>query len=340
MIASMHFAGDTRIVDRDTQKAFSFVVPVVGALITLMSAVNTRLAGIAGSLAATLVIHVAGLAAVSAVILVKRERARPGQLPAWYYLGGFVGVGTVFASIYAFTVLGASLAVSLSLLGQTFFSLVVDATGILGRRKYPISVRSLPGIGLAIAGVAVISTAVLGRTEAAAAAESWLSNLPALLIALVAGVLPGLSFILNSELGRTKGIWRSTRANYVVGLATTLVIVAAVRPPVAGIVDAVHAVAAAGPVLALGGGFMGVVVVAAMNLVFPRISAFSATLLLFSGQALSGVVIDLVAEGAFDARKLIGTLALLLGLAVNALLSRKAASGAGAGGPGATRQGP
>jgi transporter family-2 protein len=308
-------------VGRDIQKAFSFVVPGVGALITLMSGVNARFAGIAGNLAATLVIHIAGLAAVSTVILVKRDKARPGQLPAWYYLGGFVGVGTVFASIYAFTVLGASLAVSLSLLGQTFFSLVVDATGLLGRRRYPLSVRSLPGIGLAIAGVAVISTAVLGRAEAAVAAESWLSNLPALIIALVSGILPGLSFILNSELGRTKGIWRSTRTNYVVGLATTLVIVAAVRPPLAEIVGAARAVVAAGPVLALGGGFMGVAVVAAMNVVFPRIPAFSATLLLFSGQAVGGVLIDLIAEGAFDARKLIGTLILLAGLAVNALLS-------------------
>jgi hypothetical protein len=49
MIASMHFAGDTRIVARDTQKAFSFVVPVVGALITLMSGVNTRLESPTGS---------------------------------------------------------------------------------------------------------------------------------------------------------------------------------------------------------------------------------------------------------------------------------------------------
>jgi transporter family-2 protein len=105
-----------------------------------------------------------------------------------------------------------------------------------------------------------------------------------------------------------------------VGLATTIVIVAAVRPPAA---DAARAVAAAGPFLALGGGLMGVAMVAATNLIFPRIPAFSATLLMFSGQALAGILIDFAAAGTFDLRKLLGTLILLAGLAINALLSRR-----------------
>jgi transporter family-2 protein len=295
------------------------LVPLIGALITLMSGVNSRLSGIAGNLVAVLVIHVVGLVAVSAVLLVKREEGRsreegaelvPGRrgLPLYYYLGGFVGVGTVFSSNYAFGALGASLAVALALLGQTLFSVAVDATGFMGRSKYPLSVRSLPGIGLAIAGVAIMGSGTAGSGSASAFA---------VLVALASGVLPGLTFILNSELGRRKGIMRSTRTNYLVGLATTLLIVAAVRPAAA---EAVHAVVTAGPFLALGGGLMGVAVVSAMNLIFPRMPAFSATLLLFSGQALTGVLIDIAAEGAFDVRKLVGTFVLLAGLSINGLL--------------------
>jgi bacterial/archaeal transporter family-2 protein len=272
-----------------------------------MNGVNSRFSGAVGNLVSTLVIHLVGLAAVSIVLLVKRERARPGRLPLYYYLGGFVGVGTVFSCNFAFAALGASLAVALALLGQTLFSVAVDATGFLGRRKYPLSARSLPGIALALSGVAVM-------------ASDWRSSAIAMLVALASGTLPGLSFILNSELGRRKGIFRSTRANYLVGLATTLAIVAAVRPPAA---DAVRAVAAAGPLLALGGGLMGVAMVAAANLIFPRVPAFSATLLMFSGQALAGVLIDYAVAGAFDARKLLGTILLLAGLAINSLLSRR-----------------
>ena len=300
------------------------LAPLVGALVTIMSGVNSRFAGIVGNLVAILVIHAAGLAAVSVALLVKREDARPGRLPFHYYLGGFVGVGTVFATIYSFTTLGASLAVALALLGQTLFSVAVDATGFLGRARYPVSARRLPGIGLAIVGVAIMGAAVIGHTGGGGVGGGdWRSGAPAMLIALASGVLPGLSFVLNSELGRRKGLLRSTRVNYIMGLATTLVIIAAVRPSA---VQAAHAVAAAGPFLALGGGFIGVAVVSATSFIFPRMPAFSATLLLFSGQALCGVVIDAVAEGSFDVRKLVGTLLLLAGLAVNAMLTRRVAA--------------
>jgi transporter family-2 protein len=311
---------------REASFPYGALAPLVGAVITLMSSVNSRFSAIVGNLVATAVIHAAGLAAVSAVLLVKREKARPGRLPLYYYLGGFIGVGTVFSSIYAFTVLGAALAVALALLGQTLCSIVVDASGFLGRPRYPLSVRRLPGIVLAIAGVAVMSRVVdIGIGGAAArvgAAGSWHRDPVAMLVALIAGMLPAVTFSLNSELGRRKGAVHSTQVNYIVGLATTLVIAAVVRPAVT---EALHAIAASGPVLALGGGFLGVVVVTSMNFIFPRIPALSATLLLYSGQALMGVLIDIVAEGAFDARKLVGAIILLMGLAINALLTTRVA---------------
>jgi transporter family-2 protein len=294
---------------REGDFAYSALAPLVGALITLMNSVNGRFSRYAGSLVSTLVIHLVGLAAVSVLLLARREVKRPGRLPAYYYLGGLVGVGTVFSTIYAFNALGASLAVALSLLGQTLFSVAADASGIAGRKRSPLSARRLLGIGLAIAGAAVM-------------AENWRSSALAMLVALIMGVLTGLSFILNSELGRRKGILWSTRANYIAGFAATMAIALAVRPSI-GV--AARGIAMAGPLLALGGGLMGVAVVASINSIFPHILAFSATLLLFSGQALAGVVIDAVAEGAFDARKLGGTLLVLAGLAADSLLARRAA---------------
>ena len=156
---------------------YSVFAPLVGALMTVMNQTNSRFSVLVGSLVATLVIHIAGLAAVSAVLLAKREEGRPGRLPFYYYLGGFVGVGTVFSNNYAFAALGASLAVALALLGQTLFSIAVDATGLLGRRKYPLSIRSLPGICLALAGVAIM-------------VGTWRSNALAMLVAFASGALP------------------------------------------------------------------------------------------------------------------------------------------------------
>jgi bacterial/archaeal transporter family-2 protein len=286
---------------------YSALAPLVGAVITLMNGINSRFAGFVGYIVASLVIHIVGLVLVSVILLARREIPKPGRLPFYYYLGGFVGVGTVFASNCAFTALGASLAVALALLGQTLFSLTADATGLLGRRKYPLSARRLPGIALALAGVAIM-------------AGSWRSWSPAFFAALAAGACPGLSFILNSELGRKKGIFRSTRVNYIVGLATTLLIVAAIRPPLE---PAARAIAKAGPILVIGGGSLGVLIVTAMNFIFPRVSAFSATILLFSGQALAGLLIDFAVAGNLDLRKLAGTVVLIAGLAIDSLLSRR-----------------
>ena len=281
--------------------------PLVGALITIMGLVNSRFSDTAGTVTATLVVHATGLVAVGILLVATREKTRHGALPPYYYLGGVLGVGTVFSTMYSFSALGASLAVALALLGQALCSVVIDSTGFLGRTVYPLSPRRAPGLLLAVAGVAVM-------------AGAWRSNAPALLAGLVAGVIPGLTFALNSELGRRKGIIHSTLVNYVTGLATTAVIAAFVRPAPG---PALASVVAAGPVLALGGGLLGVAVVASMNFIFPRIPAFSATLLLFAGQALSGVVVDWIADGVFDIRKLIGTLLVLSGLGLDTLLTRR-----------------
>jgi transporter family-2 protein len=291
---------------------YAALAPLIGAVITIMNDLNSRFSELAGVLLATVVIHVVGLVVVSVILLVKPEKAERERIPFPYYLGGFVGVWTVFSSMYAFANLGASLAVALGLLGQTLFSLAVDATGFMGRKKYPLSARSLPGILLAMAGVAVM-------------AGNWRSDAPAMLVGLASGALPGLTFIINSELGRRKGIFRSTRINYIAGLSTILLVIAVMHPPAGSVPAAIKAIGAAGiagPFLVLGGGITGVVVVAGVNLVFPRIPAFSATLLMFAGQAMTGVIIDAVATGAFDARKIIGTLILLAGLGMNALLAR------------------
>jgi transporter family-2 protein len=286
---------------------YSVLAPLVGALITVMNGVNSRFASGVGTLVASLVIHLVGLATVSTFLLLRREGIRPGRLSFYAYLGGVVGVGTVFSSAYAFSRLGASLAVALALLGQTLFSIVADATGFLGRPRYPLTARRAPGISLALAGTAIMAGAV--RWDPAA-----------MLVALAAGACPGLSSILNAELGRKKGVLRSTRANYLTGLATTAAIAAAVRPQLGA---AARAVAQAGPLLALGGGTMGVAVVSSMSLIFSRMAAFSATLLIFCGEALTGVAIDAFVDGRLDSRKLIGTIVLLAGFAVDAALSRR-----------------
>jgi bacterial/archaeal transporter family-2 protein len=285
------------------------IAPLVGALITVMNGINSRFSEAAGYLLAVPVIHVAGLATVSLILLARPEPRKPGRLPFYFYSGGVFGILTVFTSSYSFAALGASFAVALSLVGQAFFSIAADATGLLGRRRYPLSPRSLPGMVLAVAGAAVM-------------VGDWKADAPAMLAALISGAVPGFTFILNSELGRKKGLLRSVRINYITGLAASLLVFLAAGTAAAGIAPSL---ARAGAGLCLGGGVMGVAVVASMNYIMPRVPAFYATLLAFSGQALAGLAIDFAARGIWDWRKLIGTLVLLAGLGINATLSKRGA---------------
>lgn len=293
---------------------FLALAPLIGGLITLMNAVNSLFSARVGSMASVIMIHITGLLAVSLVVLLSKEgktREAVGnrRVPLYLYAGGIVGVGTVFACNAAYAALGASLAVALALLGQMVGSIAIDSFGFLGRKKYPLKLRSLPGIALAFAGILAM-------------AGSWSAQLPFLLLAFLGGLLPLLTFTLNSQLALAKGIFTSARTNYLTGLATTLAVVAIVRPDLSG---SVQALASTPLYLVTGGGILGVVMLGGINLVFPKIPAFWATLLMFAGQALTGLVIDAVAVGSFAARTLIGTVLVLAGLAANALLGREKA---------------
>jgi len=294
------------------------LAPMIGVLITAMNAINSRFSTEAGNLRSILIVHLVGLAAVSLVIAARRERSRHGRPPLHIYAGGIVGVGTIFACNVAYANMDTSLAVSLSLMGQTTFSLFVDTTGFLGRKKYPLGPGALPGFALALIGIIVIS----GFSFQSIAYAPF---------ALLAGMLPAFSFILNAQLAGSIGILRSTRANYVTGFATTLLIavlwsLSGSASGVGSIDGFMAAVAKAGPVLALGGGLLGVIMVGLANFVFPRLPALYATLLMFSGQALAGVALDWVYRGALDIRTVIGTLTVLAGLGLNAAIAGRRTS--------------
>jgi transporter family-2 protein len=294
---------------------YALLVPLVGALIPLMNSVNSVLALRVGNALSSVIIHIAGLIAVSAALVFRREGpkggAAGGRAPFYLYLAGIVGVGTVYSCNLAYGALGASLSVALALFGQMLGSVAVDATGFLGRKKYPFGLKNLPGLLIAAAGVVVISWG------------EWKMEVPYLALAFVSGLLPLLSFILNSQLAERIGVMRGTRVNYLVGLAASLLILA-LQGALSGPSPRASVEAAAGlNILVLaGGGVLGVIMTGATNYLFPRIPALASTLLMFAGQTFAGLGIDAVTTGHIGLRQPAGALILLAGLAVNALLTR------------------
>jgi len=317
---------------------YLILAPLVGALIPLMNSVNTILAAAVGNAASSVVIHIAGLLAVSVALVFREGPERQaekkalaggaGRLPFYYYLAGIIGVGTVYACNLSYARLGASLVVALALFGQTVASVLMDATGLLGRRRYPLSLRNIPGLFLAALGILYMSWG------------SWQADIVFLALAFLSGVLPLLSFALNSRLAGRIGLMRGVRMNYIAGLATSIIILAAaggLSPAAvssqgrgAGAAAMVQGIGAARGLpfwVLCGGGILGVLMTAGTNWIFPKIPALVSTLLMFAGQTAAGLIIDLALTGHFDPRKLIGTLIVVAGLAVNSVLTARRAEG-------------
>jgi transporter family-2 protein len=127
-----------------------------GVLGAVQATVNGRLGTVMGSpLAAALVSFAVGFAGLVLINLVARNRPRPsGRAPWWSFLGGLIGAGFVFSIAYVTPILGTSLAISATLLGQVTGGLALDHFGAFGFPRRHLSRRRLLGAALVLVGVA------------------------------------------------------------------------------------------------------------------------------------------------------------------------------------------
>ncbi len=135
------------------------------------------------------------------------------------------------------------------------------------------------------------------------------------LLALTTGLLVVLSMSMNSALGKEIGVFRATAVNYTAGLLGSglLALVWGWSPWSEGTLV---------PWWAWSGGFLGVIVVAASNLVLPRIPVVTATILLILGQLGTGLVIDALATGTLNGWQLAGAALVLAGATLTGLPQR------------------
>jgi transporter family-2 protein len=108
-------------------------------------------------LAAALVSFAVGLAGLVLINLVARNRPRlSGRTPWWSYLGGLIGAGFVFSIAFVTPILGTSLAISATLLGQITGGLTLDHFGAFGFPPRHLSRRRLLGAALVLFGVVLV----------------------------------------------------------------------------------------------------------------------------------------------------------------------------------------
>jgi transporter family-2 protein len=134
-----------------------------------------------------------------------------------------------------------------------------------------------------------------------------------IIFAILSGITIVVSRMTNAKLGKELSVYQSTFFNYVIGLTGSLIILAIVggkfvfAPSVEGIRYYTMFL----------GGVIGVATISISNIITPKISAFSLTVIIFVSQLFSGVLIDYFIYGEFSMGKLIGGVLVLAGLICN-----------------------
>lgn len=124
-----------------------------GMLISLMVMVNGLLAMSLGDYAALIVIHITGLIAITIIIIMKKQKISVAKVPFILFMGGALGVFTVFSNSVCVSELGVTLTLGIGLVGQIIASCVIDHFGLLGVKKYEFIPKKIIGIILMCIGI-------------------------------------------------------------------------------------------------------------------------------------------------------------------------------------------
>ena len=127
---------------------------------------------------------------------------------------------------------------------------------------------------------------------------------------LLATITGGL-VITNTSIAARLALKTDTRysllINYIFGLLGAILIILTLH-------SGVNTSFSTLPLWAFSGGLIGVVVILVSNHVLPQIRAFEMTILVFTGQIITGYFIDTVRGTMLSPKQLIGLLLVMLGL--------------------------
>ncbi|MEA4828113.1 MAG: DMT family transporter [Clostridium sp.] len=140
-----------------------------------------------------------------------------------------------------------------------------------------------------------------------------------IILAFISGCLVLLSMVVNSNLAKRVGVFQGTFINYLGGLVITGIILLFINDGR----NLSFTELANFPFWIYLGGVIGVAVVAASNVIIPKIPTIYSTLLIFIGQLFTGIALDYFTGVDVSMGKLIGGALILAGLFYNFRVDKK-----------------
>ncbi|HEY7622833.1 MAG TPA: DMT family transporter [Solirubrobacteraceae bacterium] len=255
----------------------------LGAMLALQSYMNGRLGRSLGSaeVAAALnnAVGLVALAAVTTAIgAIPRALRSLNRVRVWHVLGGLGGAMYVVAGAIGAPEVGIALLSVALVCGQTAGSLIADGAGLSPAGRQPVTAGRVAGVGLTIA--AVVASALGARASL---------HVGILVFTLAAGVATALQQAANGHLARDTGepLFAGT-VNFAVGFLALLVVA-----QIADGISAPHGWSA--PPLEYLGGLLGATIATTMAVIVSRLGVLRLILAMTAGQAVGGLVLDLIA---------------------------------------------
>ena len=137
-----------------------FVSVFTGVILAIMVSLNGGVSNAAGNYASSFIIHFIGLIGIIFVLIFTKSKIKNLKgIPFYMFSGGLIGVLTVLFTNASSSVLGVSLTVSLTLLGQLVTSLVIDNFGYFNMPVVKFDKRKILGLVIIITGIYVMTLA-------------------------------------------------------------------------------------------------------------------------------------------------------------------------------------
>lgn len=131
-------------------------VSMIGIMISFMIALNGALSIHLSLMEISLIVHLLGLVILSLILLFRKEKLVLKGMPKIFLLTGLLGTLLTAIDAYAVSVLGVTLAVTLSTVAQLAGSAGVDARGLGQLQKVPFNKKRIRSLSLLLLGVAIL----------------------------------------------------------------------------------------------------------------------------------------------------------------------------------------
>ncbi|MGB3368494.1 MAG: DMT family transporter [Acidaminobacteraceae bacterium] len=131
---------------------------LAGMMLSVMLVFNGALSAELGLITATFVVNIIGfIGALVAGFLLKTDFKNIfKQQPIYLYLGGAFSVVVILINTVAFTKVGISLTIALSLVGQLIFSSIIDHFGLFDSKVIKFNVKKILGFSFMTLGILVM----------------------------------------------------------------------------------------------------------------------------------------------------------------------------------------